>query len=169
MSRSERIAQQLGMSHGTAASRLRKMILFRQLKKHEENICVKCGVLIEVVEDLSIEHIKPWENRSPELFWDLDNVAFSHVRCNKPHVRNTMPGADAVRKVAPEGQSWCRTHKKFLPIESFSKRPSRWNGVRHDCKECAKKYQDFYRYGKVSEDSADGLQTVSNTAPPRKG
>lgn len=81
-SRSQAIAQQLGMSLGTASGRLRKMLLFRQLKKHNENVCSRCKKVIEVIEDLSVEHIKPWENRSADLYWDLDNVAFSHNRCN---------------------------------------------------------------------------------------
>lgn len=83
-SRSQNIAQQLGMSLGTATGRLRKLLLFRQLKKHNENICSRCGKSIELVEELSTEHTKPWEGRSAELFWDLDNVAFSHTRCNVP-------------------------------------------------------------------------------------
>lgn len=74
----------LGMPSGTACNRLRKLVLFRQLQKHKENICVRCNKEIEKVEDLSIEHIKPWEGISAELFWNLDNVAFSHLSCNRP-------------------------------------------------------------------------------------
>ena len=81
-SRSQDIAQQLGMSLGTASGRLRKMLLFRQLKKHNENVCSRCNQPIDTIDELSMEHIKPWEGRSSDLFWDLDNVAFSHRRCN---------------------------------------------------------------------------------------
>ena len=70
----------LGMPIGTASHRLRKILLFQQLKKHKENICVRCGLEIETVEELSVEHIKPWEGISAELFWDLDNIAFSHMK-----------------------------------------------------------------------------------------
>lgn len=75
----------LGMPHGTAANRLRKLILFDLLKRHNENLCFKCGELIETAEELSIEHKQAWENVSVELFWDLDNIAFSHLTCNRPH------------------------------------------------------------------------------------
>lgn len=86
MSRGARIAQQLGMPHGTAANRLRKIVLFHVLKKHKENVCFKCGEVIPTVDELSLEHKQPWEGRSAELFWDVENITFSHLRCNKQHV-----------------------------------------------------------------------------------
>jgi hypothetical protein len=167
MSRSERIAQQLGMSHGAAANRLRKKILFSLLIRLKEDVCFKCGKKIETEEQLSIEHKQPWENRNPMLFWDLQNIAFSHLSCNQPHDRKwTSPNP---RKTGPEGTAWCRTHKKFLPEVEFSKHVQTWNGIRRDCRECEKKYKDFHRYRKISEDSADGQQAVSNTVPSSNG
>ena len=132
MSRSERIAQQLGMSHGAAASRLRKNILFRLLKRLGENYCFKCSELIEEVDDLSIEHKKPWEGRSAELFWDLENIAFSHSGCNKNHSYNA---GGHNKKIAPEGMSWCSPHQRFEPIENFFKNTSKWNGLAESCKD----------------------------------
>jgi hypothetical protein len=131
MSRNKRVAEQLGMSHGTASSRLRKMLLFRQLKKHGENVCVRCKKTIEVIEELSIEHIKPWEGRSTELFWDLDNVAFSHMACNVPHAYNT---GGHNKKIAPDGMSWCSAHKRFESVENFFGNVSKWNGLQSHCK-----------------------------------
>jgi hypothetical protein len=124
----------LGMPHGTAQHRLRKSILFFLLKKHGENICFKCSGLIERVEDLSVEHKKPWEGISAELFWDIENIAFSHLRCNRPN-RLGMSGP-AQRKVGPEGTSWCYEHREFLPVDKFYKDPYRWNGIRGRCIEC---------------------------------
>jgi hypothetical protein len=46
----------LGMPHGTAANRLRKMILFNLLQRHGENVCFKCSKFIETADELSIEH-----------------------------------------------------------------------------------------------------------------
>jgi hypothetical protein len=123
----------LGMPHGTANSRLKKNILFHLLKKLKENVCFVCSKDIEVVEDLSIEHKLPWEGRSAELFWDLENIAFSHLRCNRPHIHN----GGSLRKLSgPEGTSWCTGHKEFLPIGSFYKTVARWNGLQVNCKEC---------------------------------
>ena len=84
--RRKRNTELLGMSHGTAHNRLRKLVLFDVLKRHKENICFRCGKEIEQIDELSIEHKVPWERRdNPELFWDLNNVTFSHMACNKPH------------------------------------------------------------------------------------
>ena len=90
----------LGMPHGTACNRLRKMILLNLLEKHGENICFKCSQLIESAEELSIEHKRPWEGVSIELFWDLENIAFSHLRCNRNH--RWKGGRADMRKVGPE-------------------------------------------------------------------
>jgi hypothetical protein len=130
-----RAAETLGMPQGTASARLRKMLLFRQLKKHNENTCVRCGKEIEIVAELSVEHIKPWEGISADLFWDLDNVAFSHMKCNVPHTRR---GGTPQRKIGPEGMIWCRVHKEFLPEDRFYKDPSRWNGLNGRCIDCHK-------------------------------
>jgi 5-methylcytosine-specific restriction endonuclease McrA len=85
MNRSQKLAQELGMPFGTACNRFRKNILFHLLKKINENICFKCGNIIENVSDLSIEHKQPWESRDVALFWDIENIAFSHMKCNRPH------------------------------------------------------------------------------------
>jgi|SRR6478736_5691467 len=77
-------ALQLGMPSGTAANRLRKSILFSLLKKLGENFCYQCGAEIENENELSIEHKTAWLNSEnpKELFFDLDNIAFSHLSCN---------------------------------------------------------------------------------------
>lgn len=78
-------SQFLGVPFGTACNKLRKNILFKLLQKLKENICFRCHLEIVTVGDLSIEHKEPWEGRSIALFWDLDNIAFSHLHCNRPH------------------------------------------------------------------------------------
>lgn len=123
----------LGMPYGTANGRLRKNILFHLLKKHNENVCVRCCQPILVVEDLSIEHIKPWEGISADLFWDLENVAFSHLSCNVPH---TYHGGEPQRKIGPEGTSWCGIHQNFISNDLFYKKANRWNGFGPNCKSC---------------------------------
>lgn len=75
-------SEQLGMPFGTASNRLRKMVLFGLLKKHGENYCYQCGKEILSCDDLSMEHKKAWLHVNPELFWDLENIAFSHISCN---------------------------------------------------------------------------------------
>jgi len=90
----------LGMPYGTAQNKLRKMVLFELLKRHNENVCYRCGKKIEVVNELSVEHKKAWLNISTDLYWDLNNVAFSHLHCNcsehvnVPRPRNLIHGTN---------------------------------------------------------------------------
>lgn len=122
----------LGMPHGTAVGRLRKNILFHLLTKYGDNNCFKCGKKIDLVKDLSIEHKEPWEGISAELFWDLDNIAFSHSRCNLTHTRH---GGTPKRIIGPEGTAWCGPHQKFEPVENFCRDSTRWNGFQSNCRE----------------------------------
>jgi hypothetical protein len=74
----------LGMSHGTACNRLRKMVLFSLVQKLGEDVCFRCNKKIENVNDLSIEHINSWQlaKNPEESFFDLKNITFSHLNCN---------------------------------------------------------------------------------------
>ena len=75
--------QQLGLPFGTASARLKLTILFNLVQKTNQDICFKCDKKIETPDELSIEHKKVWLDVSPDLFWALDNIAFSHRKCNK--------------------------------------------------------------------------------------
>jgi hypothetical protein len=77
-----RKSEQLGMPFGTANGKLRKIILFDLVKRFDLNGCYRCGGPIEIIEEFSIEHKKAWLDVDPDLFWDLDNIAFSHLNCN---------------------------------------------------------------------------------------
>jgi len=83
--------EQLGMPIGTASNRLRKSIIFNLLKKANENFCFQCGAEIELENELSIEHKTPYlDSEDPQgLFFDLDNIAFSHLSCNVGAARQT--------------------------------------------------------------------------------
>jgi len=123
----------LGMPHGTASNRLKKKIMFSLIQRLEEDKCFRCGGKIEVVEDLSVEHKKSWLYVSIELFWDLDNISFSHLKCNK----TDRPGLTNKNKiVCPEGQGWCFKCKKFKPLDDFN--PSKAHRRNERCKECKK-------------------------------
>lgn len=80
---------QLGMPFGTASGRLRKLVLFSVLERHEENVCFQCGNKINSADDLSIEHKVPWLDTDARLFWDINNIAFSHLSCNISAARQT--------------------------------------------------------------------------------
>lgn len=75
---------QLGMNFGTASNRLRKIIMFELIKRLNLDTCYQCGCKIDNANEFSVEHKIPWldsENASG-LFFDLDNIAFSHLKCN---------------------------------------------------------------------------------------
>ena len=86
--------EQLEMPFGTAQNRLRKMILFELLQKTGLNICFQCGKNIETIEELSIEHKIPWldSDNPKELFFDLENIAFSHLSCNCKAAKHPTKG-----------------------------------------------------------------------------
>lgn len=74
--------EQLGMNPSTASNRLVKDILFQFI--HEGGIpCFRCEMPM-TRQNFSIEHKTPWlDSENPrELFFDLSNIAFSHLKCN---------------------------------------------------------------------------------------
>lgn len=77
-------ARQLGMPIGTATARLKKSIMFELVKQLNLDICFVCQKKIESEEEFSIEHKTPWlYSKNPtELFFSLENIAFSHLKCN---------------------------------------------------------------------------------------
>lgn len=120
-------ATQLGMPYGTACNRLRKQVLFRLLQQQEKDHCYRCGDAIVHIDQLSMEHKIPWLNsEDPKgLFWDLDNISFSHLSCN----------AGASRGHEQVKQTKCGTRVKYMT-----------HGCR--CKECtqaASKHRQKYR------------------------
>ncbi len=104
MNSNEKKAFQLGMPQGTASNRLRKEIIFNLIKRLNENYCFQCGAEIEFAGALSIEHKIPFldSNDPVKLFFDLDNIAYSHLSCNVGAARQTKeathPSLSAYRK-----------------------------------------------------------------------
>lgn len=124
----------LGMPHGTAGHQLRKGLLFKFAAQLGLTVCFNCGKIIESVDDLSIEHKLPWLNADNprEAFFDLDNIAFSHLRCNVPH----DPYWKKIKKIGPDGTSWCSSCQEFLSVENFTKDMQRHDGLCNKCKKC---------------------------------
>jgi len=133
MSDNKRRAEFLGLPHGTAMARLKKQILFSLLEKYKENFCFRCKNEITNVSELTIDHKEPWEGIDVELFWALDNISFSHSKCNRPHRKRG--GGSKKKLFPPKGMAWCAEHKDYLPRLSFDK-GGRWDGLKDYCKEC---------------------------------
>jgi len=81
----------LGQPHGTAEHRLRKNITFWLASRCKMLKCFRCHKQIERVNELSIEHKTSWQrSKTPkETFFDLKNIAFSHLKCNIRQPQNT--------------------------------------------------------------------------------
>jgi len=76
--------EQLGLNVSTATQRLYRKIMFDLSVKCRANKCIRCGELIDKLEDFSIDHKVEWlhSDNANELFFDLDNIGFSHKDCN---------------------------------------------------------------------------------------
>lgn len=127
----------LGINFGTAHSRLRKMIFFSMAVELGRDICFRCDRKIETASELSIDHKIDWLGVDKDLFWDIDNIAFSHLICNisvsRPNSRRRIDAED--------GFAWCSACKKFLPVENFGKKSNRWNGLWYTCRKCDSDYR----------------------------
>lgn len=127
----------LGMPIGTASGRLKKKVMLYLLQKLGENKCYRCNKEIETPEELSVEHKKYWLHIDKKLFWDLDNITFSHMKCNTkakrcPHKIEDVPG-----------MYWCGRCKQYKFKDCF---PSCKKHLRtHYCTLCSSKLKKEYR------------------------
>ena len=110
----------LGLNVSTASQRLRKLILWQLIVETGKDYCFQCGERIEDVDDLSIEHKEPWQSAAdPKAsFFDLENIAFSHLRCNvdaavsangaKTHCPLGHPYTDDNTRKGDDGSRHCK-------------------------------------------------------------
>lgn len=82
MSNVKESKEQLGISVTTARHRLNKIVMFNLAQRLGLDVCFRCDQRILTPRELSVDHKKPWFKVSKELFWDLSNIAFSHLSCN---------------------------------------------------------------------------------------
>lgn len=80
---SDKKKMQLGMNPSTASGRLVKDILWKLIVETGQDKCCKCGFPMHR-DTYSIEHVVPWlDSEDPVgLYFDLENISFSHLRCN---------------------------------------------------------------------------------------
>jgi hypothetical protein len=86
--------QQLGMGANTATGRLVRDLLFNFVVK-DGHKCYRCGLDLDR-ETFSIDHKIDWLDSDNPVsnFFNIDNIAFSHLSCNKK-----APRKDAKDKV----------------------------------------------------------------------
>jgi hypothetical protein len=132
---SQRKQEQLGMPLGTASAKLRRLVMFRLVQRLGEDACYRCGRKIETVGELSIERKEPWFNIDPSLFWDLDNVAFSHLSCNAGSRRRVVESL-----IGANGTEWYSGCKRFLSSDHSGRmnKKTYTRPVKYHCNECRK-------------------------------
>ena len=120
--------KQIGMPIGTATNRLRKSILFDLLRQTGKNKCFQCNQSIEDEKSLSIEHKIPYlDSENPvELFFDLKNIAFSHLKCNIGAARKTQISTHPSHSAYKQG---CRC-KECKDIEKLRRREQRQRNIK---------------------------------------
>ncbi len=113
----ERGSQQLGLTYCKAVGILKNRMVFSFLEKLGLDTCIRCGKKL-TAEDWSLDHIEPWVDVSPELFWDENNIGFAHKLCNRLAVRrNIKPLHDAARTPAAQKKRTASI-RKFHQTES---------------------------------------------------
>lgn len=135
MNSNEKKNLKLGMSYGKATHILRKTILFDLVKKLNLDICYRCNKNIKTIKELSVEHKKAWLNaeNSVELFFDLNNIAFSHLKCN---VLSSNRKKDECSKLrASISQAGNNAIIPFLQIEEIRTKLNCGTGVREVARE----------------------------------
>lgn len=92
--------EQLGIPFGTANGQLKKEVLFYFVKQAKAHYCFRCQKEIITIKEFSIEHKVPWQDsQTPkELFFDMENIAFSHIACNIGAGRRFYNTHGAVKK-----------------------------------------------------------------------
>lgn len=159
----ERKFETLGMPYGTANNKLRKRIIYNLLQTIEayrekfgpisegsdENgkweyparrlgiYCSRCGTEITSDDDMTIEHIKPWEGRENgrDLFWDYqNNIGFSHKWCNVAHVHPGSP-RDSMKKFTSL-EKYCPVCDTMKLLEDFSLNTSKPSQRENECRIC---------------------------------
>jgi hypothetical protein len=106
----------LGVAYGTARNKLIKNLLWNFVRSSNLNICFQCNEKINNIEDLSIEHKIPWQSAADPIsaFYDLENIAYSHLKCNMKAggKLNTIPCES--RKAARKGCNcdYCKSYNK---------------------------------------------------------
>ena len=115
------------MNYGTARARLTRNILFKLAQETGKDICYRCGEKVTDISEFTIEHKDSWfKSTTPiETFFDLDNIAFSHQKCNSGESNKGN------YKLAPHGTALRYKHNTFpcrceLCTEAQSKYMREW-------------------------------------------
>ncbi len=127
-------SEQIGMPIGKAAHKLRRAIIYHLAKKLDMDICYRCNKSIDKIEEFTIDHKIPYLNSEnpSKLFFDLENIAFSHKSCNfkasrrpttrKSHLKPIKIGV--ILPVKTHGSAGLRKGCRCLICKTYSRESS---------------------------------------------
>jgi hypothetical protein len=138
-----------GVSVSTARTQLINRLMFDMIVQLNKNTCFRCHNAM-TVKDFSIEHVIPWawEENAHELFMDVNNITFSHRRCNSAHGRNTKRKQEAAkhRRKFDDDLVKCGGECGLKKNRSeFHKNSREVSGVDTRCKPCRAKFRLRYK------------------------
>lgn len=62
--------------------RLHMRFIFKMIKDLKQNFCFRCKQEIESDDELSLDHKISYINNDPKWYFDINNIYYSHNRCN---------------------------------------------------------------------------------------
>jgi hypothetical protein len=148
--------QVLGMPETMASARLKKQLMFHLAKKLGMDICYRCQNPIETVVEFSVEHKESWllSDNPYETFFDLDNIAFSHLKCN-------IGAATRLNKQYPN-----ELKRKAAAFQRYKNSPEQYAKILEQKKEAY--YRDKNnpeKYARILERARIGYHRRKNNEP----
>ena len=121
---SKKKESQLGMNHSTASARLVKDILFSFIK---DVPCYRCGKALDR-ETFSLDHKRPWLNTEDPvtIYFDLDNISYSHIKCNVEAARKFKKYATPEERKEARNQRESSAWRSKTPEERKEIRRARY-------------------------------------------
>lgn len=125
------------MPLGQANFRLWKKAVWGLLESLGMSDCFRCGSPMSE-QTYSLDHRLVWRGVSADLFWDAENIGWSHHACNLEAARKVTPKPEPKRRVVVDGTLTCAACRKTKSAEYFGKSSRAWNGYSSYCLDCAR-------------------------------
>lgn len=169
----------LGMPISKASHRLNRDLIYWMGLKLGLMVCYRCGKDIDR-ESFTIDHKVDWlhSDAPVEVFFDLENIAFSHHTCNAAAGTGGSRRAALTRQPIEHHREKGREYKKKYMQDPVYRRKTRTGNLKHKQKqrldpafrERERQQQREYYWRKkgllVSADSTDACQASSAGSNP---
>lgn len=135
--RNNRLKDILGETISNATYKLRKILLFEFAKRLDLHHCFRCGEPIDNIDEFTVDHVLSWRlHKSRELFYDIDNIKFSHFKCNCANYTKSKTRPNARKNKIKNEEKFCDLCMRFIPLAQFHKKSNAVDGYQTYCKRC---------------------------------